>query len=31
MKARNSTDAAIAKWIRMLRCVRNAWMTPSKA
>src|SRR5262245_23171367 len=26
-----STPAAIAKWMRMFRCVRRTWMTPSNA
>ena len=26
-----STPIAITKWMRMLRCVRSTWMTPSNA
>ena len=26
-----STTTAIAKWMRMFRCVRRTWMIPSKA
>ena len=29
--AATSTRTAIAKWIRMFRCVRSTWMIPSNA
>ena len=29
--ANTSTKTAIAKWMRMFRCVRRTWMIPSNA
>ena len=29
--AKISTKTAIAKWMRMFRCVRSTWMIPSNA
>ena len=31
ISAKMSTKTAIAKWMRMFRCVRSTWMIPSNA